>query len=84
MLQQLREAQPAVPQSVNINNQTLPIMSDKDNVEEFITHLEIAMTSANTPRDKWKQHILAQLTLAAKLRVINLFEDEDAEYDDIK
>ena len=53
-------------------------------MEVFIRQLEIALRTANIPQDKWKQHLLSQLTLQTKEQVIGLLEDETSDFDDIK
>ena len=84
LLKQLKEAPPAVPQTVYVNQHKLPTMTDKDDVEIFLRQLEIALRTSKIPVDKWKQHLLSQLTLQAKEQVIGLLEDDDTDYDDIK
>ena len=84
LLTQLKEAQPAVPQQVHINQHKLPLMTDKDDVEVFLRQLEIGLRTSRIPQDKWKQYLLSQLTLDAKEMVVHLLEDETSEYDDIK
>ena len=42
------------------------------------------MRTSRIPQDKWKQHLLSQLTLQAKEQLIGLLEYEDSDYDDIK
>ena len=59
-------------------------MTEKDDVEVFLRQLEIVLRISRIPQDKWKQHLLSQLTLDAKERVVDLLEDEASEYDDIK
>ena len=49
LLQQLKEAQPVVPQQVHINQHKLSQMMDKDDLEVFIRQLEIALRTANIP-----------------------------------
>ena len=66
LIQQLKEAQPAIPQTIQINQHKLPVMTDKDDVENFIGQLEIALRTGNVPRDNWKQHLLSQLTVSVK------------------
>ena len=59
-------------------------MTDKDEVEPFIRHLEIALKTAVIPQDRWKQYLLSQLTVKRKEQVIYLIEEDDSEYEDIK
>ena len=73
-----------VPQQVHINQHKLPLMTDKDDVEVFLRQLEIALQTAHIPQDKWKQHLLSQLTLEAKELVVDLLVDETSDFNDIK
>ena len=59
-------------------------MIDKDEVEPFIRHLEIALKTALIPQDRWKQYLLSQLTVKTKEQVISLIEDDDLDYEVIK
>ena len=62
LMVELREAQPVVPQTVQIMQHKLPTMTESDDVEEFIRQLEVALKSSNFPRDKWKHYLLTQMT----------------------
>ena len=62
LIQQLQDRQPAVPQTVHVSQLTLPSMKESDDIEEFITCLEIALKSAGTNRAKWRHSLLTQLT----------------------
>ena len=73
-----------VPQQIHIIQHKLPTMTDKDDVKVFLRQLDIAIRTAHIPQDKWKQHLLSQLTLQVKQQVIGLLEDEDSDYDVIK
>ena len=73
-----------VPQQVHINQHKLPLMTDKDDVEVLLRQLEIALRTAHIPQDKWKQHLLSQLTLEANERVVDLLEDETSDIDNIR
>ena len=66
LMTQLREVLPVVPQTVQIMQHKLPTMTEKDDVEHFITQLEKALKSANFPKDKWKHHLLTQMTVSTK------------------
>ena len=84
MLTQLKEAQPAVPQQVTISQHKLPLITKEDDVEIFVRQLEVALRTAKIPQEKWKQSLLSQLTLEAKERVMDLLEDEDSQYEEIR
>ena len=80
----LKEAQPAVPQRITINNHKVPQMKEGDNLESFIYQLEAALLSLKIPRDEWRPYIHSQITIEAKDKVMYLLTDEDSTYDDIR
>ena len=84
MILQLRESQPAVPQTDQISQTRLPVLTENNDVEDFITILEMCLISAGTPRIKWKHHLLTQLTQSAKLPILSLLEDDTMGFEDIK
>ena len=49
LMLQLRQSQPAVPQTVQITQNKLPTMTESDDLEAFVTQLEIAMKSVVSP-----------------------------------
>ena len=51
---------------------------------EFITCLEVALRSGNTPRNRWKHALITQLTQIAKQPVLSLLDDDDFNYDEVK
>ena len=59
-------------------------MSETDDVEAFITQLEIALKLANLSQAKWKHHLLMQVTVRAKEPVVHLLDDDLADYEDVK
>ena len=79
-----QRSQSAVPQTMWIMEHKLPLMNDTDDVLAFITQLEIALKSSNLPQDKWKHHLLTQLTVSAKEPVVNLLDDELVGYEEVK
>ena len=84
LLTQLKEAQTAVPQQVTINQHKLHLMTKDDDIDIFVRQLEVALSTATVPQEKWKQSLLSQLTLDVNEKVIHLLEDEDSQYDEIK
>ena len=66
LIRQLKESQPAVPQNVHIQQTKLPTMNESDEVDVFVSQLEIALKLARIPRSRWKHNLLTQLTLTAK------------------
>ena len=55
-----------------------------DDIEEFITCLEIALKSAGTRKNKWKHSLLTQLTQSAIQPILSMMEDDSIGYADIK
>ena len=84
LIVQLREAQLVVPQTVQIMQHKLPTMTEHDDVEEFITQLEVALRSSNFPKDKWKHYLLTQMTVSAKQPIVGMLDDNTVDYDEIK
>ena len=84
MILALREAQPAIPQTVHINNVKLPKMTEGEDVEIFIELFEAAMTDGNIPQDKWKSRLHAALDTTSKLKVRDIITDYDSTYDQVK
>ena len=84
MILALREAQPAIPQTVHINNVKLPKMTEGEDVEIFIELFEAAMTDGNIPQDRWKSRLHAALDTTSKLKVQDIITDYDSTYDQVK
>ena len=84
LLVKLKEAQPVVPQRITINKDELPKMTQKDELDVFISLLEDALEDAEIPRDRWKKYIHSQLTTQAKQRVKHMLKDHTKTYDEIR
>ena len=84
LLTALRQAQPAVPQMVNINRMVLPKMGEKDDPVTIIRYLETALVRAKVPPAEWKDHVQPQLTLQAGEMIIEVLENADSIFEDIK
>ena len=84
LLTTLRAAQPAVPQNVSISKLNLPKMKDTDDPVVFIRYLETALVRARIPQDQWKDHVQPQITLQAGEKIIEVLENEDSTFEDIK
>ena len=84
LLTTLREAQPAVPQTVTIHNQKLPEMKDTDDTELFIAMFEAALRSNTVPHGQWKNKLHAHLSLKAKTKVQSVIQDNDSTYEEVK
>ena len=59
-------------------------MTESDDIEEFITCLEITLRSAGTQRSKWKHSLLTRLTQKAKQAILRMLEDDSVGYEEIK
>ena len=81
---QLKEAQPAGPQQVMVQNHKIQVMTKGDEIDTFVKKLQVAMRAARIPVDKWKQSLLPQMTLEATEEVVHLLENNDSQYEDIK
>ena len=57
MIVQLRKSQFAVQQTVQISQTRFPVMTENDEVEDFIAILEMGLISLGTPRSKWKHQL---------------------------
>ena len=77
LLTTLKEAQPAVPQHVNIKKLELSKMRDKDDPETFIKYLEVALTRSKIPREEWKDYVQPQLTLEAGEKILGVLQNKD-------
>ena len=80
----LKEAQPVVPQTVNISKLILPKMTDKNDPVVFIRYLETALIRTKVPQDQWKDYVQPQMTLQAGERIIDVLEREDCTFEEIK
>ena len=72
LLTTLREAQPAVLQTVTINNQNLPEMKESDDVEAFVTLFEAALLFNTVPHNQWKNRLHAHLPTKVKAKIHNV------------
>ena len=84
MILALREAQPAVPQTVLIENNKLPKMTVGEDVEVFIDLFEAAMEDNNVPPAKWRAKLHAALDSEMKMKIRDLMRDTTVTYQDIK
>jgi len=84
LLMALKEAQPAVPQTIHLDNTKLPTMSKGEDVELFIEVFETALTVGGVPEDKWTAKLHAALDTETKLSVKETITITDSTYEDIK
>ena len=59
-------------------------MGEKDDPVVFIRYLETALTRAKVPPAQWKDHVQPQLTLQAGEKILDVLENRDATFEDIK
>ena len=80
----LKAAQPAIPQTVYLENTKLPSMSKGEDVEMFLELFESALIAGNVPEDKWVQKLHAALDSSTKLTIRDTITTPDIPYKDIK
>ena len=84
MLLALKEAQPAVPQTVHLESTKLPKMTDGEDVASFIELFEAAMEDNRIPPEQWKAKVHAALDSKTKLKVRDTITNADSTYDELK
>ena len=84
MLLAIKEAQPAVPQTVNLMNHKFPKMEPTDDVEQFVGLFEAALRAAKIPEEQWCSKLHAHINTETKLKVHDTITNPDATYADIK
>jgi len=75
MLLAIKEAQPAVPQTVRIENVKVPKMTKNEDAEIFIKLFEAALNDNGIREDKWKEKLHAALDTTSKLKVKGVITD---------
>ena len=80
----LKEASPAVPQTVHIESTKLPKMSEGEDLASFIELFETAMLDNRVPPEQWKAKIHAALDSKTKLKVRDTITDVHSAYDELK
>ena len=84
MLLAIKEAQPAVPQTVNLMNHKLPKMEPTDEIEQFVGLFEAALKAAKIPEEQWCSKLHAHINTDTKLKIHDTITNPDATYKDIK
>ena len=84
MLLAIKEAQPAVPQTVNLMNHKLPKIEPTNDVEQFVGLFEAALRAAKIPEEQWCSKLHAHINTETKLKVHDTITNPDATYADIK
>ena len=59
-------------------------MKDTNDPVVFIRYLETALVKVRIPQDQWKDHVQPQITLQAGEKIIEVLENEDSTFEDIK
>ena len=84
LLLAIKEAQPAVPQTVQINSCKLPKMKEGEDITSFIELFEAALQDYNIPQPQWKARVHNALDTATKLRVRDMITNHDSTYLELK
>ena len=80
----LKAAQPAIPQTVHLDNTKLPAMSMGEDLELFIELFESALTAGGVPDNKWVPKLHAALDTDSKLAIKETITNPHATYEEIK
>ena len=84
LLLALRDARPAVPQSIIVQSQKLPEMKESDDVESFIELFEAALRANDIAPELWKRKLHAQLPNNVKVRIQWVVQDDGSTYEQVK
>ena len=84
LLATLKAAQPAIPQTVHLDNTKLPTMSKGEDLELFIELFETALTVGGVPEDKWVAKLHAALDTDSKLAIKETITNPYSTYAEIK
>ena len=84
LLMAIKEAQPAVPQTVHLNSCKLPKMKEGKDITSFIEMFEAALQDFDIPQAQWKARVHTALDTATKLRVRDTITDHDSTYLELK
>ena len=84
LLLAIKEAQPAVPQTVQIHSCKLPKMKEGEDITSFIELFEAALQDYNIPHDQWKARVHNALDTPTKLRVRDTITNHGSTYEELK
>ena len=84
LLATLKEAQPAIPQTVHLDNTKLPSMVKGEDLETFIDLFESALTVGAVPENKWVVKLHSALDTETKLSIKDTITNPDSSYEEIK
>ena len=80
LLTTLKEAQPAVPQKVNIHKLDLPRMKEGDDSVVFIDYLDSALKRSKVPENEWLDLAQTRIMLEVGQNLGDVFGNEDATF----
>ena len=80
----IKEAQPAVPQTVQLNSCKLPKMKEGEDITSFMEMFEAALYDFKIPQTQWKARVHTALDTPTKLRVRDVITDHGSTYEDLK
>ena len=84
LLATLKAAQPAVPQTIHLDNTKLPVMEQGEGVQVFLEVFESALTAGRVPVDKWLPKLHAALNTEMKLAIKEEITNPVSSYEDVK
>ena len=84
MIQAMREAQPVVLQTLQIESTKFPKITEGEDIEVFLDLFEAAMADNNVPEDRWRGKMHASLDTETKLKVRDMIRDPTVDYQDLK
>ena len=84
LLATLKAAQPAVPQTIHLDNTKLPTMESGEDVQVFLELFESALTAGKVPEDKWLPKLHSALNTETKLAVKEAITNPAADYEEVK
>ena len=84
LLATLRAVQPAVPQTIHLDNTKLPRMEPGEDIQVFLELFESALVAGNVPHDKWLAKLHSALNTETKLAVKETITNPAADYQEVK
>ena len=84
LLATLKAAQPAVPQTIHLDNTKLPVMEQGEDVQVYLELFESALTAGRVPADEWLPKLHAALNTETKLAIKEEITNPASGYEDVK
>ena len=84
LLATLKAAQPAVPQTVHLDNTKLPAMCKGEDIELFLELFESALVAGGVPENKWVPKLHSAIDTETKLTIKDTITTPGITYDEIK